>query len=208
MEQQLKEARANEQSAKTDSLHDALTGLLNRRGFNTDATMALLSDQREGQETALLFCDLDHFKLWNDQLGHIGGDEVLKSVASVLPSHTRLGDVLCRWGGEELAVVLRNTGQAEARAIAERIRVSVANLEVTIRRPAGGKLIRLNSDGWPGCTISIGIAVAPEHGTELADLCELADQALRQAKDSGRNQVVLAAPAAGRAPAWSDTPVG
>jgi diguanylate cyclase (GGDEF)-like protein len=171
--------------------HDALTGLPNRRGFYPEAAMHLIDDQMAERETALLFLDLDHFKQWNSRLGHIGADEVLKAVAKVLRTHTRQGDVLCRWGGEEMAAMLPATGPAQALEIAERIRISVSELRLTIRRPVGDKPIQLNHDGVPGCTISIGIATAPDHGTDIDALQETADQALYKAKDRGRNQVVL-----------------
>ncbi|CAL9677686.1 hypothetical protein SUDANB95_08013 (plasmid) [Actinosynnema sp. ALI-1.44] len=207
IEQQVQQLRAERDGARSDSLHDPLTGLFNRRGFDASAALTLVNDQNTGRETAMLFLDLDHFKRWNKLLGHIGADGVLEAVAAVLREETRHGDVVSRWGGEEFAVVLPDTGVSEAVAIAERIRSRIAGLRITVSRPAGGRPIKLGQDGVPRCTISIGVAVAPCHGIELADLQELADQALEYAKDHGRDQVVLAPCGSDRVPSAVGGPV-
>ena len=196
-EQQLKQVLADREQLKLDAFYDPLTGVRNRRGFDAEAPMTLLDDQQAGVGTVLAFLDLDHFKQLNSRLGHIGADTVLKAVAALLRSHLRSADLLCRWGGEEFAIMLARTGTDEALVIAERIRSAVEDLRVTVTKPSGGKPIELNAGGVPGCTISIGIAVAPEHGTELGELYEIANQALHDAKGRGRNRVVLAPPRAG-----------
>lgn len=175
-----------------DALTDSLTALPNRRGFELVADTALEVDRSGGHPTAVLMLDIDHFKDWNTRLGHFGGDQVLRAVATRLRGCIRRGDIVARWGGEEMAVVLPGTDAVSATEIAERIRVAVRELNTEIITPAGGRPVRLGRGGVPPCTISIGVAVAPAHGGTLADLQDVADQALRQAKCDGRDRVVLA----------------
>jgi diguanylate cyclase (GGDEF)-like protein len=192
VEQALRHRDVENARLAVDAGHDPLTGLPNRRYFDPEAALHLVKDANAGRPTALLFADLDHFKAWNTRLGHIGGDELLKAVATILRAHTRLGDVPCRWGGEEMAVMLPGTDAREAVRIAERIRLAVHDLRLTIALPAGGKPVQLNENGIPGLTVSIGVAVAPDHGTDLELLEQRADQALDHAKATGRNLVVIA----------------
>jgi diguanylate cyclase (GGDEF)-like protein len=175
-----------------DALTDSLTTLPNRRGFELVAATALEVDRSGGHPTAVLMLDIDHFKEWNTRLGHFGGDQVLRAVAERLRGCVRRGDIVSRWGGEELAVVLPGAAAPEAVVIAERIRVAVRELDTEISTPAGGKSVRVGRGGLPPCTISIGVAVSPEHGLSLADLQDVADQALRAAKWAGRDRVRLA----------------
>ena len=175
-----------------DALTDSLTTLPNRRGFELVAAAALEVDRSGGHPTAVLMLDIDHFKEWNTRLGHFGGDQVLRAVAERLRRCVRRGDIVSRWGGEELAVVLPGAAAAEAVDIAERIRVAVRELDTEISTPAGGKSVRVGRGGLPPCTISIGVAVSPDHGLTLADLQDVADQALRAAKVAGRDRVRLA----------------
>ncbi|WP_026425214.1 GGDEF domain-containing protein [Actinokineospora inagensis] len=181
---------ADRDRLRIDATTDLLTGLRNRRGFEPTATAALALDQAACRPTAVLMLDLDHFKQWNERLSHFGGDQVLRAVADVLRGQTRAGDLTARWGGEELAVVLPDTTLFEANAIAERIRAAVEALDTWIVPATGGPRLRLGAD-MPPCTVSIGVACAPEHGTTLTYLQELADRALGTAKRNGRNQVVL-----------------
>jgi diguanylate cyclase (GGDEF)-like protein len=199
VEQQLKQKTA-------DAEHDSKTELLNDRGFSPTAAVQLYGDQLAGRPSGLLFCDIDLFKEWNDRLGHIGADQVLSALAKVLRATVRDSDLVCRWGGEEFLVLLPGTDADEAVEIAERIRLRFATMALTVKKPAGGQEITLNSDqrDGDGFTISIGIAVSPAHGTELDAIKEVANQAMKTAKDAGRNQVVLAPVAPHRAV----TPVG
>jgi diguanylate cyclase (GGDEF)-like protein len=194
MEQQLSQARAEREQLRADALHDPKTGLLNDRGFSPAAITQMYGDRLRGRYSALLFADIDKFKDWNTKLGHIGGDQVLGALAQVLRSTVREGDLTCRWGGEEFLVLLSDTDPAMAVQIAERIRINFATMPLTVKRPAGGQDMVLNPnerDG-EGFTISIGIAVSPTHSTDLDELKEIANQALRSAKHNGRNQVVVA----------------
>ena len=199
VEQQLKQKTA-------DANHDSKTELLNDRGFSPQAAVQLYGDQLAGRPSALLFCDIDLFKEWNDRLGHIGADHVLSALAKVLRTTVRDSDLVCRWGGEEFLVLLPGATAAEAVEIAERIRECFATMALTVKKPAGGQEVTLNPDerDGDGVTISIGIAVSPAHGTELEAIKEVANQAMKTAKAQGRNQVVLAPVAPHRAV----TPVG
>lgn len=183
---------AEREQLAADALTDSLTTLPNRRGFELVAGTALEVDRSGGHPTAVLMLDIDHFKEWNTRLGHFGGDQVLRAVAERLRGCVRRGDIVSRWGGEELAVVLPGTTADEAVDIAERIRVAVRELDTEISTPAGGKSVRVGRGGLPPCTISIGVAVSPAHGETLADLQDVADQALRAAKWAGRDRVELA----------------
>jgi diguanylate cyclase (GGDEF)-like protein len=174
-----------------DSAHDALLGLLNRRGFERLAERQFGEDRARNRPTSLLFADIDRFKEWNTTLGHVGGDKILQLVAKTIQEETRLGDLACRWGGEELVVLLPNTGSAAAEAVAERIRHAASEHMPTIERPAGGKPVKLGQDVRP-CTISIGLATAWCDGKSMTDILKLADSAMQVAKDQGRNRVVVA----------------
>jgi diguanylate cyclase (GGDEF)-like protein len=183
---------AESEVLKISAFTDKLTNLLNRDGFEVSTAVALNVDKASGESTSVLMLDIDHFKAWNTRLGHFGADVVLQKVAGVLRQQTRQGDILARWGGEELTVVLPDTDVQVAVEIAERIRVAVAQLDTEISKPAGGGKVRLGQGDVPPCTISIGVATAPQHGTEVADLQKAADAALQKAKDNGRNQVIAA----------------
>ncbi len=161
-----------------DVLHDPLTGLLNRAGLRDQVDVAW-AGRCEDTPIAVLFGDLDGFKLVNDTLGHDAGDEVLVHVAQRLLASVRAGDVVARWGGDEFVVLCPSVRSAEeATKVADRI------------RPALDSQFRIG----PGpVEIAISIGVALDSGQPLPDLLiKDADAAARQAKIAGRNQVVLA----------------
>lgn len=150
---------------------DPLTGALNRRGFE----MFLPEDPA----FSVLMVDIDHFKVVNDNYGHALGDEVLKRVAHLLSSSLRSGDAIVRYGGEEFLVILAEVDLSRAAKIGERARQAIAEKPIA----AGGKQI----------SITISIGVAERRGDEERDsLIERADTALYQAKQAGRNKVVVA----------------
>lgn len=153
---------------------DALTGLLNRRSFLSLAEQAL----RPQAPAAVLMLDLDHFKIINDSFGHPAGDVVLRTVSSTLASGLRRDDLLARFGGEEFAVLLPQTGARTALSIGERLRTAVA------AQHAGAEV------GGRRCTISIGIA-AGSGELPIDVLITEADRALYMAKRDGRNRCVL-----------------
>lgn len=193
--QRIQQLEFEQRQLESDAEHDPLTGLFNRRGFDPRAQLALVSTTSAGQSSAVVMFDVDHFTGWNSRLGHLGADVLLRAITDTISSSVRGSDLIGRWGGEELALLLPNTGRDEAVEIINRIRVRVAELRVDITTPAGGRPRTTNTDELPGCTISAGIAIAPEHGVGLQELQEVADQAVYQAKRLGRNRVEIAAPA-------------
>ncbi len=175
---------ANQKLRRLTNL-DGLTGIANRRGFDDKLAREWARCRREERPLALLMIDVDHFKAFNDSLGHLAGDDTLKIVAATIAgSLKRPGDMAARYGGEEFAVVLPNTDLAGARHIAERIRENVEKLRIP--HPAQGTAEHV--------TISVGGAVA--HPAKLPAmpanrLIDFADAALYQAKKAGRNRVVI-----------------
>lgn len=162
---------------------DSLTGLANRRVFDRELRMECLRAKRAGTPLSLLLIDVDRFKSFNDFYGHQAGDKCLRSLAQVLGEAVqRAGDLVARYGGEEIAVLLPNTDAAGALALAEIIRMRVEALAV--RHEANAPL--------PVLTISIGSAtLVPSLGVSLVSpesLVEMADRALYRAKLDGRNR--------------------
>lgn len=167
--------RAAEARASTD----ALTGLPNRRYF--DEFCALLARRRRSEDTiGVLMVDIDRFKGLNDTHGHAVGDEVLRAVAGAIARAVREDDVPTRFGGEEFAVILRNPRPDEAVDVGERIRQSVAGLD-------------LSRFGVAGASVSVGVAVAESPGRPIDEIVADADRALYEAKRAGRDRVVAAA---------------
>jgi len=160
---------------------DARTGLANIRAFDQMLEDALAA-RRTDETVAVLMLDLDHFKDFNDRHGHPSGDQALRTFADILRSCLRDGDIAARYGGEEFAVVLPGVDETTALAIAERIR---SRTESTLISLAPGITDRLS--------VSIGIASAPHQAHDRIALLRLADEALYQAKEAGRNRVVSAA---------------
>ena len=155
---------------------DALTGTYNRYAFEPIAETALAQIDRRHLPVSLLMIDLDHFKAINDRHGHLIGDDVLRTVATLIRRELRAGDVLARYGGEELSLLLPDTDAAAARQIGERLRFLV---ETTVL-PGRREPVRL--------TASFGLATA-QQSVSLSALIHAADLALYQAKANGRNQL-------------------
>jgi len=156
--------------------HDALTRLLNRRAW-TERASALLANSR-AQSIALLFMDLDHFKLLNDRHGHNTGDRALVAVAATLSAELRPGDLFGRHGGEEFVALLDGIDAQEAMQVATRLCRRVHRLEIPVR------------DEEQLLSVSIGVATR-QHGDSLESLIERADQAMYRAKLHGRNRVCM-----------------
>jgi len=172
----------NHEQLKLVGLTDPLTGVYNRRYFDTRNHEEVANARRHQCPLACMFLDIDKFKSINDTLGHPAGDEVLRNVARLIKSQLRSNDVFARYGGEEFVVLLPNTALRQACEIAERIRSSIAAQP----QPISENLT---------VTISIGIAMVPEEleeddRTVAHKLLSSADGALYQAKESGRNRVV------------------
>jgi len=181
LEQQSRELAAANESLKQLSLIDGLTGVGNRRRFDAALAQEWTRAAKEGAPLTVVMIDVDHFKAFNDALGHQSGDEHLQSVARALASVVqREQDVLARYGGEEFAVVLRPSGPAEAATLAEAFRAKIERLR--LRHPA-------SPDG-AFLTVSVGVATAaPRRGFSPSALVAAADQALYKSKKEGRNRV-------------------
>jgi diguanylate cyclase (GGDEF)-like protein len=159
---------------------DYLTKLDNRGSFDELTKKAISQAKRSQQSIVLAMFDLDHFKRVNDDFGHQAGDKSLIDFAEILRENFRDYDILGRIGGEEFAVTMLNTGIAEAYDACERFRQRIASHQVTVE--ANGKIQQLSF------TVSIGITSANGSAMNYKSLIEHADQALYQAKQTGRNQ--------------------
>jgi diguanylate cyclase (GGDEF)-like protein len=169
--------RINERLVE-DSRHDPHTGLRNRRALGYDLPRLEGAHRERGDSFAVAVLDVDHFKAYNDQLGHLAGDHALRAVAGIVREHLRDGDLAYRFGGEELLVLLPSTRLTEAVNAAERLRTAIE--AAALPHPGG-------IDG----ILTISIGVASEVGSTSTLLAQ-ADAALYQAKGSGRNRVVAA----------------
>lgn len=159
---------------------DELTGLANRRSFDRLLREEIALMKRNGSKASLLMLDLDHFKQVNDRHGHLAGDKLLKDLATLLQASVRNTDRVGRWGGEEFVVLLRETGEAGAREVAESLRSKVAEHPFALE----GELLRLST--------SIGIASLDPSAPDALELAySRADLAMYAAKAAGRNRVVV-----------------
>jgi diguanylate cyclase (GGDEF)-like protein len=168
--------KRHQDNAEALATLDSLTGLPNRRSFDLLAGQALVEAQRDSAPLVALLIDLDHFKALNDTHGHLAGDEVLRQFANVLQSSLRQSDILCRWGGEEFIVLLREAEGRQAIEVAEKIRRRTEQLTFSY----ADQPLRL--------TASIGLS-ALQRGDSLHNLLTRADHALYRAKQGGRNRV-------------------
>jgi diguanylate cyclase (GGDEF)-like protein len=171
---------------------DPKTGLLNATAWQREADAAVARARSSGAPLALLLVDVDHFKRVNDSHGHLIGDDVLRALATELRQQVRESDVVGRFGGEEFTVLLPRTDADGACRIAERLRSSAGLLSVAA------------AEASISVTVSIGVAVLGEHGSDLFELLAAADLALYRAKDDGRNLVRLYAAAQELPPAQPD----
>lgn len=160
---------------------DVLTGLWNRAYWEERAFVELGRSRRLGTSAVLVVADIDHFKTINDRFGHGAGDQVLRRLSGVLQRELRINDLLCRYGGEEFAILLPDTGSTGALAIIERLRTVIMDLNLA-----------------PDCpdrlTMSFGLAEIAPSIADLATWIERADTALYRAKQAGRNRSELYSP--------------
>lgn len=162
------------------SLSDGLTGLANRRMLDIKLDLEFASCMRNCQPLSVCMIDIDYFKVFNDKLGHLAGDEALKTVAGGIESTIkRKSDLVARYGGEEFCVVLGNTPLAEATLVAERIRESIAALKIPHHK----------SHSHPYVSISIGVACLMDEDESAESMLARADKGLYEAKKAGRNCV-------------------
>src|SRR5467141_3368843 len=174
-----REAAVLREKLRELAMHDKLTGLYNRHYVEEWFGLELRRAQRHGRPIAAIMLDVDHFKHFNDSFGHEAGDMVLREVAGALGRTTRGSDVASRYGGEEFLVLLPECPFDAALRRAERMREEVAKLELRYGdRPLGP------------VTVSLGVAVYPDHTKESEELLRCADEALYAAKQAGRNRVV------------------
>jgi diguanylate cyclase (GGDEF)-like protein/PAS domain S-box-containing protein len=163
------------------SIRDPLTGLFNRRYLEETLQQEILRAQRHQHSIGVIMIDVDHFKRFNDTYGHEAGDQVLQAVGKLLKESVRGSDVACRYGGEEMTLVLPESSLGETQARAEEIRVALSQLQVS----QNGRLL-------DSLTASFGVACFPQHGAMGSALVQAADAALYRAKAAGRNRVVVA----------------
>ena len=153
---------------------DGLTGIFNRRYFELRIAEEIERARRFASGMAVIMIDIDHFKRLNDEFGHLLGDEVLRQVSSILNQHLRKTDVVCRYGGEEFAIILSQTDPTYALGIAEKLRRTVETWQFPgVPRPV---------------TISAGVATYPINGTTRDELVKAGDAGLYTAKQAGRNK--------------------
>ena len=160
-----------------NATHDALTGLINRREFETAIAAALHSAKHDGHVHALLYLDLDQFKVVNDTCGHSAGDLLLQLLAKLLPAQMRDSDILARLGGDELGVLLPHCPHERALHIADSLRLSIKNF----------RFVWANNSFELG--VSIGMVEINDNSKSTTELLIAADQACYQAKEGGRNRV-------------------
>jgi diguanylate cyclase (GGDEF)-like protein len=167
---------------------DSKTGLLNAGTWEREAASEVARAVRTRTPLALVLVDVDHFKQVNDLHGHLAGDRALRAIAHTFQIFLRNYDVVGRFGGEEFALLLPQTGPADARQIAERVRAHIADMLIAISEDPAAEPVRV--------TVSMGVAALGRTwerttGSQLTDLLAGADQALYRAKNEGRNHVVM-----------------
>jgi diguanylate cyclase (GGDEF)-like protein len=170
------------ESLRQQSIRDPLTGLFNRRFLEETLSIEIERARRSKGPFSVLMLDLDHFKRFNDTHGHEAGDAVLQALGSFLRQHVRSGDVACRYGGEEFTLILPGTSMEAAQQRAEELCKGIRVLNMDFKNEILGPL-----------TLSIGIASFPNHGESSDLVLQAADMALYQAKNEGRDRVVVAA---------------
>ncbi len=171
------------EAIRAETLTDPLTGLGNRKYFDRAIEDTVRSAVKNGEPLSLLMFDIDHFKSFNDNYGHLTGDQVLRLVAMSLKATIKGQDITARYGGEEFAVVLPNTALRQALTVADHIRRAVMSKELK-KKSTGEILGRV--------TISVGVSML-QHGDDTDSLIERADACLYAAKRNGRNRVVCEA---------------
>jgi diguanylate cyclase (GGDEF)-like protein/PAS domain S-box-containing protein len=182
LQSQLAEIQRLQDNLRQQAIRDSLTGLFNRRYLEETLERELSRAVRKKYPLSLLMLDIDHFKMVNDTYGHAAGDAVLQSLGNHLLSYSRKLDIACRFGGEEFVLVLAESDAASALKRAEEWRAAIEKMNV------------IHAANTIHITVSIGIAVFPQHAENMKDLLYAADQALYTAKKTGRNRVVLCTP--------------
>ena len=178
--EEINQLQENLATVRSESLTDPLTGLANRKHFDTQLAHAMSEAIERSEALSLVMTDIDHFKTFNDTWGHLTGDQVLRLVAMSLKQNVKGQDLATRYGGEEFAVILPNTVLRSALTVADHIRRAVMSKEL-LKRSTGQNLGRV--------TISLGVATAHK-GDTAQSLIARADACLYAAKRNGRNRVI------------------
>jgi len=168
------------------SIRDSLTGLYNRKHLTETLINEIARSKRHKNTFGVLMIDIDHFKKYNDEYGHLAGDEVLRKMADIFKGSIRECDYTARYGGEEFLIMMPETDSDSTLKAAERIRGVIEKEQFNLK----DETLRL--------TISIGVALYPQNGSDPDSLIDAADTSLYQAKKAGRNRVVLAEKASGK----------
>lgn len=177
---QVNELKTQLDTVRKESRLDPLTGVANRKAFDLELQAAIADARESGTPVALMMCDIDHFKRFNDTWGHQTGDQVLRLVSNCLSENVKGRDTAARYGGEEFAVILRQTEIVGAAKLANQIRANVENK----------KLVKKSTGDILG-TITISVGVAELRKNDTAELLvQRADRCLYKAKNAGRNKVV------------------
>lgn len=170
-----------QQTLRTQSIHDQLTGLFNRRYMEVSLEREMLRARRHETPVGVIMLDIDHFKRFNDTFGHGAGDLMLQELGSALKSCARGEDIVCRYGGEEFLVILPGASIEVARHCARRIGETVKSIRVKYQGQRLGNV-----------TVSLGVASYPDNADVPEELIRLADVALYRAKRAGRDRIVVA----------------
>jgi diguanylate cyclase len=178
--EQVSELKVQLDDVRKESRIDELTGVANRKAFDAELQAAIDEAAETGAALALLMCDIDHFKTFNDTWGHQTGDQVLRLVANCLSENVKGRDTAARYGGEEFTVILRQTALGNALNLANQIRSTVESKKL-VKKSTGDILGRI--------TISIGVAQLSRED-QAETLVQRADTCLYRAKNTGRNRVV------------------
>jgi len=169
------------ESLREQSVRDPLTGLYNRRFLEESLSREIFRAQRSGSMIAVIMLDLDHFKQFNDLYGHDAGDIVLQEISRTLQKSVRREDIVCRYGGEEFAIIMPTASRETAIKRAENILDKVRHQEIHYRGNLFQKL-----------SLSIGLAFYPANGLTAEEVLQAADMALLEAKRTGRNKLIMA----------------
>jgi diguanylate cyclase (GGDEF)-like protein/PAS domain S-box-containing protein len=169
------------ETLRDQSIRDPLTGLFNRRFMEDTLGRELQRAKRRSQPLAVVFLDLDHFKRFNDIHGHDAGDAVLRSMAGLFQQHFRGEDVVCRFGGEEFAIILPESSAKNAAARVEQLRQTAKKFKVSYKEQILDVV-----------TFSIGIAAYPENASSGEELLQIADACLYESKTKGRDCITIA----------------
>lgn len=169
---------ALQEELRYQSLRDPLTGLFNRRYLQESLTREINRAHRKQQFIGVMILDIDHFKSFNDTYGHIAGDRVLQDVSAFIRSEIRQYDIACRYGGEELVLILPDASIEETIVRAEEIRAGINQLK-----------LEYDAKKLEAISVSIGVSCFPDDSVDVDGLINQADKALYKAKEAGRNCV-------------------